>query len=160
LGAGIFILLAGMLWGSSNLADARKLQSQTAALYLDIEKMQKEYRIEASQHPALPPEFDADTARSLFAAYDSYIDTASPEQMLADLQTLSIWLNRHPDIHLEKLQWQAEGRTLMLAGTATPENFARFKRELSQQGVAHAIQQAPDNHDSQFRLSIHDRSEP
>ncbi|GHT96478.1 hypothetical protein AGMMS49545_21540 [Betaproteobacteria bacterium] len=155
VGVGALILLAGVLWGSGHLADARKQHTRTALLRLDIEQMQNKYRTEASQLPALPTEFDADTARRLLAAYDRQLDAASPEEMLTDLQTLSIWLERHPDIRLEKLQWLAEGRTLMLEGTATPANFARFIRDLTQHDVAHDIQQTPDDDDSPFQLSIH-----
>ena len=155
IGVGTLILLAGVLWGGRNLADARQLQAQNAALHVVIDNMQDQYRTEASQRPALPAEFDTDTARELLAAYDSQLVAATPEHMLADLQTLSLWLDRHADIRLEKLQWQAEGRTLTLAGTATPAHFARFIRDLTQQGVAHDLQRAPDNDDSAFRLAIH-----
>lgn len=156
---GGIILLAGAFWSGSHLSDARKLQTQTAALRLDIEQMQNEYKTEARQHPALPPNFDADSARKLLAAYDQHMDATarktSPEQMLMDLQTLSIWLNRHPQIRLDKLSWLAEGRTLTLAGTTTPANFARFIRDLAAQNVAHKTQQSPAEEDAAFHLSIY-----
>ena len=72
-----------------------------------------------------------------------------------DLQTLSIWLNRHPQIRLDKLSWLAEGRTLTLAGTTTPANFARFIRDLAAQNVAHKTQQSPAEEDAAFHLSIY-----
>ncbi|MDR1888309.1 MAG: hypothetical protein LBQ81_02840 [Zoogloeaceae bacterium] len=155
--AGALILLAGALWGGVNLSEANALQTRTADLHLKIEQTQAQYRAEASRHPALPPAFDTEAARRLLAAYDQHVDATPPTQMLTDLHTLSIWLDQHPEIRLDKLRWQAEVRTLSLEGTATPANFVRFSRTLAGRNIEHEIQQAPAANagDAAFRLFIY-----
>jgi hypothetical protein len=157
LGAGGFLLLAGVALGGADFFKARAIQAQTAVSRLVLEQTQEEYRMKAGLY-ALPANFDADAARALLMAYDRSVDANSPEWMLTDLRNLSIWLDRYPDIRLEKLRWQAQGRMLFLEGNAPPACVARFARDLAGQGVDSEIQQAAaeaETDESEFMLSIH-----
>jgi hypothetical protein len=159
LGAGFLVLLAGVVWGGMDFRQARAIEAQTAMTHLAIERMRKEYQEEVSRHPELPRGFDAHAAHALLMAYDQYVEADSPEWMLTDLRNLSTWLDRHPEIRLEKLRWQAKERALTLEGMASsPEDVARLVRDLARQGIDCEIRWPTveaETDATPFLLSIH-----
>jgi hypothetical protein len=147
LGVGLLFLLLGACSAGMDMLFARDLRAQNDATRLEVARLEKRAQAILQEKPELAvfSRVGIEEARQIFDAYTRYRAERPPEAMLLALQQLAALLNQHPGIHLEKLRWQAEERSLELQGRAFAADFARLLRELAHANIAHENRAMPEN---------------
>jgi hypothetical protein len=169
LGAGALFLLAGGGLGGMDLLAARALRAENSATRLETAHLEAQAQSLLQKNPerALFPHINPEEARHLLDEYARYRAEHAPEAMLHALQQLADLLNHHPDLHLEKLRWQAEEESLTLQGRAAAADLARFFRQLARSGIRYENRQPPEEAsvalpeatDAAFDLVLHLKAE-